>query len=362
MTHASLFNNALKLLKRLIETPSFSGEEGLTAELISNWLLEYGISANRSHNNIWATNRHFTPTKPTILLNSHHDTVKPNKAYHNDPFEPNIKNGKIFGLGSNDAGGCLVSLLALFIHFYERNNLSYNFIFAATAEEENSGAKGLSSLLQQLPVIEFAIVGEPTGMHLAIAEKGLLVIDGCATGKSGHAAHDNSKNAIYHALDDINWIRTFQFPEESDVLGQVKMTVTQINAGDQHNVVPGTCHFVVDVRINEHYTNREIYNIINAHTKSTLTARSFRLNSSSISMNHPFVQAGINLKRKTYGSPTLSDQALLNCPSLKIGPGDSARSHIADEFIYLHEIKEGIDLYIDLFNEFFKMANHEALG
>lgn len=346
-----LYNNAIKLLKQLIETPSFSKEENETAAIIENWFTALDIPTSRSNNNIWAFNKYFDANKPSILLNSHHDTVKPNKNYSKNPFEAKELQGKLFGLGSNDAGGSLVALMALFVHFYEHNNLNYNLIIAATAEEENSGNNGIKSILAQLPVIDFAVVGEPTEMNIAVAEKGLLVIDGYAQGISGHAAHNNTDNAIYNALKDIDWIKNHRFPKTSDLLGRVKMSVTQINAGDQHNVVPGICHFVIDVRVNENYTNQEIFDIINNNTKSKLKARSFNLNSSSISLNHPIILAGIHLGKCVYGSPTLSDQVNLNCPSLKMGPGVSARSHSADEFIYLKEIEEGINTYINLFNE-----------
>ena len=349
--NALLYNNAIKLLKKLIETPSFSEEEDETAAIIENWFATLDISTNRSNNNIWTCNKYFDANKPSILLNSHHDTVKPNKNYSVNPFEVKELDGKLFGLGSNDAGGSLVALMALFAHFYEHKNLKYNLIIAATAEEENSGNNGVKSILAKMPVIDFAVVGEPTEMNLAVAEKGLLVIDGYASGISGHAAHNNTDNAIYNALQDIDWIKNYHFPESSDLLGKVKMSVTQINAGEQHNVVPGICHFVIDVRVNENYTNQEIFDVINSSTKSKLEARSFNLNSSSISLNHPIVLAGIHLGKNVYGSPTLSDQANLNCPSLKMGPGVSARSHSADEFIYLKEIEGGINTYINLFNE-----------
>ncbi|MFT6167453.1 MAG: acetylornithine deacetylase [Vicingaceae bacterium] len=341
---------AIELLKLLIQTPSFSTEEDLTAVIIDQWLTELNIKTNCHQNNIWAKNKYFDETKPSILLNSHHDTVKPNKAYTNDPFNAIEKDGKLFGLGSNDAGGCLVSLMSLFVHFYEKKDLQYNLILAATAEEEVSGKNGIFSLLNILPPIDFAVVGEPTEMQLAIAERGLLVIDAYAKGVSGHAAHENTENAIYNALADINWIKTYQFPKISPTLGKVKMSVTQINAGTQHNVVPGSCKFVIDVRINDIYQNQEVFNVINTHTKSELKARSFRLNSSSIAESHPIVKAGIALGRNTYGSPTISDQALLTCPSLKLGPGVSSRSHSADEFIKISEIEEGINLYINIFN------------
>ena len=347
----SIYPKAIELLKALIQTPSFSGEEDKTAELISKWLHDFKIDSNRFKNNIWAVNKYFDPAKPSILINSHHDTVKPNKAYTNDPFEAKEKDGKIYGLGSNDAGGCLVSLMALFEHYYETRDLKYNLVLAATAEEENSGSNGLKSLRAELPDIEFAVVGEPTEMHLAIAEKGLMVLDGYAPGKAGHAAHENTDNAIYNALDDISWIRNFGFPKVSDVLGEVKMSVTQIDAGEQHNVVPASCHFVVDVRVNDAYKNEEVFEIINEHTKSEIVARSFTLNSSSIPNDHPIVLAGVSLGRNIYGSPTVSDQVHLTCPSLKIGPGVSARSHSADEFIFLQEIEDGIKLYIEIFNK-----------
>ena len=344
-------HKAIELLKQLIQTQSFSREEDETATLIEKWFAGFNIKTNRNQNNVWTTNKHFDAAKPSILLNSHHDTVKPNKAYTNDPFEAKVIDGKLYGLGSNDAGGCLVSLMVLFVHYYEQENLQYNLILAATAEEEISGKNGIASLLELLPPIDFAVVGEPTEMNLAIAEKGLLVIDGSADGISGHAAHENTENAIYNAIEDINWIRNYQFPKVSDSLGKVKMSVTQINAGSQHNVVPAECHFVIDVRVSDAYQNQEVFDIINQNTKSKVEVRSFRLNSSSIAENHPIVKAGIELGRKTYGSPTISDQALLSCPSLKLGPGKSSRSHSADEFIEIAEIEEGIKLYINIFNK-----------
>lgn len=341
---------AIELLKQLIETPSFSKEEDETATIIEQWLAAFNIKTNRNKNNIWAINKYFDETKPTILLNSHHDTVKPNKAYTNDPFKAIEKDGKLFGLGSNDAGGCLVSLMSLFVHFYDKKVLHYNLIIAATAEEEISGKNGIASLLDLLPPIDFAVVGEPTEMQLAIAEKGLMVIDAYAEGVSGHAAHENTENAIYNALEDIDWIKNYIFQKVSKELGKVKISVTQINAGSQHNVFPAECHFVMDVRINDAYQNKEVFDIINQHTNSKLEPRSFRLNSSSIGINHPIVKAGIALGRDTYGSPTISDQAFLTCPSLKLGPGVSTRSHSADEFIKISEIEEAINLYFNIFN------------
>ena len=327
MENSTLHNNAIDLLKSLISTPSFSGEEAQTAKIIASWLTKNGVEINRHKNNVWATNKYFDQNKPTVLLNSHHDTVKPNKAYTNNPFESKIENGKLYGIGSNDAGGCLVSLMSTFVHFYSQKDLKYNLVLAATAEEENSGPNGLNNLQKILPEITFAVIGEPTEMQISVSEKGLLVIDAFASGIAGHAAHENTENAIYNAMQDIDWIRNYTFPKTSPTLGNVKMSVTQINAGEQHNVVPANCHFVIDVRTNEYYTNQEIFEIFDANTKSELKARSFHLNSSSISLDHPIVQAGISLGKKTYGSPTLSDQAVLTCPSLKLGPGVSARSH-----------------------------------
>ncbi len=341
----------LKLLKDLIATPSFSGEEDKTAALIEEYLRENGVKFNRTDNNVWALNKYFDPSKPTILLNSHHDTVKPNKAYTIDPFEPVVKEGKLYGLGSNDAGGSVVSLLNTFVHFYNNDHLKYNLVIAITGEEESSGPHGLNSLIRKLPDIDFAIVGEPTGMHLAIAEKGLLVLDVIAHGVSGHAAHENTVNPIYIAMEDIRWIKDYQFPKISKTLGKVKMSVTQIDAGTQHNVVPAQCHFVVDIRVTDQYSNVEILEFLKKNLKSEVQERSLNLNSSSIDENHPIVQAGVKLGRKTYGSPTLSDQAVLDCPSLKMVPCESPRSHQADEFIYLKELEEGMDIYKKMLSE-----------
>lgn len=349
MTGSILHQKAVTLLKNLIQIPSISRKEEGTADFLEHWLQNEAVPVQRLHHNVWAQNQHFDASKPTILLNSHHDTVQPNSGYTRDPFLAEEESGKLYGLGSNDAGGALVALIAVFLHFYPKKNLAYNLVLAATAEEEVSGQNGIEKIYPLLPAIDFALVGEPTGMQMAIAEKGLLVLDGYASGKSGHAAHENTVNAIYVAMSDINWLQQFSFPRTSALLGPVKMTVTQIAAGTQHNVVPDNCHFVVDVRINDQYTNQEVFEIINAHTQSKLVARSLRLNSSSIDPNHPFVQAGKALGCQVYGSPTLSDQALLPCPSLKMGPGDSQRSHQADEFIFLKEIEAGIELYLQIF-------------
>lgn len=348
---SQLKSEALTLLKKLISTQSFSKEEDETALLIEQYFASQNIELERSNNNIWAKNKYFDSSKPTILLNSHHDTVKPNKGYSRDPYHAEIKDGKLFGLGSNDAGGCLVSLMSLFTYFYNQKNLKYNLILLASAEEENSGDGGIRSIISLLPEIDFAIVGEPTLMQLAIAEKGLLVLDCYAQGQAGHAAHGLGDNSIYKAMEVIKWIETYEFPKISDTLGRIKMTVTQINAGNQHNVIPATCHFVVDIRVTDQYSNREVLDIIKQHVDVEVKERSLNLNSSSISKSHDIVKAGIKLGREVYGSPTLSDQSNLNCPSLKLGPGDSHRSHTADEFIYVNEIEDGIEIYIDLLKE-----------
>jgi len=344
----NLYQDALTLLRDLISLPSLSKEEDKTADRIETFFNEKNILIDRQGNNVWARNKYFNPTLPTILLNSHHDTVKPNPGWTKNPFTPEIADGKLFGLGSNDAGGCLVSLIVTFLYFYPQENLTYNFIIAATAEEEISGVNGLEAVLPVLGPLEFALVGEPTGMQLAIAEKGLLVLDCVAHGKAGHAAREEGINAIYVALADMEWFRSFHFPIVSEYLGPVKMTVTIISAGSQHNVVPDTCRFTVDVRVTDAYTHEEVLEIIQQQVKSEVTPRSMRLRSSKIDIKSPIVQAGLTLGRQVYGSPTSSDQALLNIPSLKIGPGDSARSHTADEFINLAELKEGIDIYIQL--------------
>lgn len=350
-----LTTEALDLLKNLIETPSFSSEENNTAILLENWFISNGINFKRENNNIWAYNLHFDKSKPNLLLNSHHDTVKPNEGYTLNPFAAIEKDGKLFGLGSNDAGGCLVSLMATFIYFYAFENLPYNIIFAGTAEEESSGPNGLNSILKHLPEIEVAIVGEPTEMHLAIAEKGLLVLDIVVSGTASHAAHQNLDNPIYNALPIIEWFKTYGFEKISDVLGSVKMTVTQLNAGKQHNVVPSECSLVVDIRVNDCYSNSEILEVVKQNINAKVTPRSMHLNASSIDKNHALVQAGIALERRTYGSPTLSDQSVLSCQSMKLGPGNSLRSHTANEFIFIHEVIDGIDLYIKIISKFLNL-------
>ncbi len=336
--------DAIFILQELIRTPSISKDEKATADILEGALKKSGYVVHRKANNVWVKNKFFDQSKPSILLNSHHDTVKPNAGYTRDPFEPSIENGKLYGLGSNDAGGALVSLLATFLHFASKE-IEYNLIFAATAEEEISGKQGIELIKPDLGHLDFAIVGEPTQMQMAVAEKGLMVLDCVAKGKAGHAARNEGKNALYMAMEDINWFKNFEFTKESEALGPVKMSVTQINAGSQHNVVPDRCEFVVDVRSTDVYSNKELLEQIRQNVKSDVHPRSTRLNPSGIDLDHPIVQSGRSLGLSTYGSPTLSDQALLDCPSLKIGPGDSARSHTADEFIYINEIEEGIELY-----------------
>ncbi|WP_225035152.1 M20 family metallo-hydrolase [Winogradskyella sp. SM1960] len=344
-----LTTEAIALLKQLIETQSFSSEEDNTALLIENWFTTHNVPFKRNNHNIWSTNKHFDESKPTLLLNSHHDTVKPNNGYTKDPFKAIVEDGKLYGLGSNDAGGCLVSLIATFTYFYDKEDLNYNLVIVASAEEESSGPNGLNSMLAIIPKIDVAIVGEPTLMNLAIAEKGLVVFDAKVKGTASHAAHPNTDNSIYNCIEVLKWFQDYKFKKTSPVLGDVKMTVTQINAGKQHNAVPSEVDLVVDVRVNDNYSNQEIADILAKESPCTsIIPRSLRLNSSSISSDHDLVKAGIALGRETYGSPTLSDQATLTCQSLKLGPGDSTRSHTADEFIYLAEIEEGVDLYIKL--------------
>jgi len=346
-----LTEDAIQLLKDLIETPSFSSEEDKTALLIEDWFTKNQIPFQRTKNNVWVTNKYFDESKPTLLLNSHHDTVKPNSAYTNDPFKAIVEGDKLYGLGSNDAGGCLVSLIATFTHFYALKNLKYNLVIVASAEEESSGQNGLNSMLPIIPNIDVAIVGEPTLMNLAVAEKGLVVFDAVVKGTPSHAAHPNNNNSIYNTIEVLQWFKDFKFKKSSDSLGDVKMTVTQINAGKQHNVVPAHVDLVIDVRVNDAYSNQEISDILQKEAPCTkITPRSLRLNSSSIDINHDLVKAGIEMGRTTYGSPTLSDQSVLSCQSLKLGPGDSTRSHSANEFIYISEIEEGIKIYVELLN------------
>jgi len=343
----------IKLLQSLIAVESFSRNENVAANIVRKFLDEAGIAYQSKTNNTWAFNLHWKEGLPVILLNSHIDTVKPASGYTRNPFSADIKDGILYGLGSNDAGGPLVTLLAVFMHFYNKIDLPYNLIYAATAEEEISGPDGLVSILEELGPFNLAIVGEPTQMQMAIAEKGLMVLDCMAHGKSGHAAREEGENAIYKAMVDIEKLKNFTFPKSSPILGSVKLSITMINSGTQHNVVPDQCTFVVDVRTNEHYSNQEAFNIIDKLIESEVKARSLRLNSSGIAIEHPIVQRGIQLGLSYYGSPTTSDQAVIPYPSIKIGPGDSARSHTADEFILISEIEKGFRVYVDLLKDLY---------
>lgn len=353
----SYYEEALELLSKLISTPSLSKEEDRTAQLIERFLDSKGIPTQRSGNNVWAKNKFFEDSKETILLNSHHDTVKANAGYAKDPHSPIIEDEKLYGLGSNDAGGCLVSLILTFIHFYEQKDLPYNLVIAGTAEEEISGIGGVESILEELKPINFAIVGEPTEMNMAVAEKGLMVLDCKANGKAGHAARDVGTNAIYEAIPDIEWFKSYQFDNESEFLGPIKMSVTVISSGLQHNVIPDTCEFVVDVRTTDAYTNEEVLGIIQRNVSCEVTARSTRLKPSGLPSEMPIFQMAEKLGIKQFGSPTTSDQAVMDFTSLKMGPGKSERSHTADEFIYLREIEEGIAGYIRLLEVLFKEMN-----
>jgi acetylornithine deacetylase/succinyl-diaminopimelate desuccinylase-like protein len=344
---------SVALLQQLIATPSFSKEEDGTAGILEDFFSKLGVQAERKGNNVWAKNLYFDATRPTILLNSHHDTVKPNPQYTRDPFQPEIIDGKLYGLGSNDAGGPLVSLIATFLYFYKHEELKYNLVIAATAEEEISGTGGIESIWNLLPKIDFAIVGEPTLCKMATAEKGLMVLDCIARGKAGHAAREEGVNAIYEALPDIEWFRTYHFPLVSDTLGPVKMTVSVIQAGKQHNVVPAECVYTVDVRVTDKYTLEELLATIEQNVKSEVKPRSLRMRPSGISDDHPLVLVAKRLGIERYGSPTTSDQALIPTSSVKMGPGDSARSHTADEFIFVDEIRQGIETYINVLSELF---------
>lgn len=341
----------IQLLEQLIGTPSYSREEKETADLLAAFFADHGLEVNRDKNNVWVKHPHWRAGLPVILLNSHHDTVKPAASWQRDPLVANWEGDQLFGLGSNDAGGPLVSLIAAFLFLKDRQDLPFNLIMAATAEEEISGAGGIAHILPQLGPLAGGIVGEPTLGEVAIAERGLIVIDGEARGVSGHAAREEGVNALYLALDDIARLRDYAFPRVSSLLGEVKVSVTQINAGSQHNVVPDRCQFVMDVRVNEHYTNEEVVAALQGVCQSVLTPRSLRLQSSGIAENHPLARAVAALGLSTYGSPTLSDQALMPFPTIKLGPGDSARSHTADEFIRRTEIIAGIKTYLSLLEQ-----------
>lgn len=342
------YYEAIDLLKGMISRPSFSREETAVADYLQKCWSDAGHHVFRKGNNLWIIAPGFDFAKPTLLLNSHIDTVKPAAGWQKDPFLPEeTEDDRLYGLGSNDAGASVVSLYEAFTILSAKAQ-PYNLIFLASCEEEVSGKNGIESVLPELPPIHFAVVGEPTGMRPAIAEKGLMVLDCVATGKAGHAARNEGVNAIYKAIEDINWFSTYQFPEKSDLLGPVKMTVTIIKAGTQHNVVPDRCEFTVDIRSNEFYSNERLFELIKEQVGCEIKARSFRLNSSRTEPEHPFVQRCLMLGNEPFGSPTLSDQALMRFPSVKIGPGDSARSHSADEYIYGPEIRDAITTYVRL--------------
>ena len=343
-----MYYDAIDILKGMISRPSFSRDEGLVADFLQQTWEKAGYKVNRSGNNLWLIAPGFDIEKPTLLLNSHVDTVKPASGWTRDPFTPEeTDEERLYGLGSNDAGASVVSLYECFRVLSEKEQ-PYNLIFLASCEEEVSGKNGLESVLSKLPPIAFAVVGEPTGMRPAVAEKGLMVLDCVSIGKSGHAARNEGVNAIYLAMKDMEWFHTYQFPKKSDFLGPVKMSVTMIHAGTQHNVVPDRCEFTVDIRTNEFYSNERLFELIKQQVGCEVKARSFRLNSTRTDMNHPFVQRALLLGKTPFGSPTLSDQALMPFPSVKMGPGDSARSHAADEYIELMEIREAIDTYVRL--------------
>lgn len=341
------YKSSIDLLKELIALHSFSKEEKLRADFLCQYLQELGFEPKRAANNLWCQAQEPDNSKPSLLLNSHIDTVRPSDSWTRDPFQPQIEGDRLYGLGSNDAGAALVSLILTFWRL-SRKPQPYNLILGLSAEEEITGAQGIELLMSALPPIDLAVVGEPTGMQAAIAEKGLLVLDCTAQGKSGHAAHDNPDNAIYNAIEDINWFRTTILPRSSDLLGPVKMSVTQIQAGEKHNIVPDSCRFTVDIRVNEKYSNQELYDYICTQVKCAVRARSFNLGSSFIPPAHPVVKACKAQGLPLYGSPTLSDQARMHCPSLKLGPGQSLRSHTADEFVLLSEIREGAEVYFNL--------------
>lgn len=344
MTQKEYTNEAVRLLSQLIAIPSTSRDEEKAADVMFQTIADYGFSPCREANNVWAIDPHFDSSRPTLLLNAHLDTVKPVATWTRNPFSPTIEDGKLFGLGSNDCGGGLTTLLQIFRYLVERPQ-PYNLVYLASAEEEVSGANGIRRVLPLLPSIDVAVVGEPTGLQPAIAEKGLMVLDVITRGKSGHAARNEGLNAIYEALDDLLWLRDYRFEKVSPFLGPTKMTVTVVNAGTQHNVIPDECKMLVDIRTNEYYDNQEVYDFICRHVKSEVHAHSFHLRSSHIDIEHPLVRRCIDMGLTPYGSPTLSDQALMPFPSFKLGPGESSRSHSADEFIYIQEMENAIAMY-----------------
>ena len=344
MTQEQYVSDAVQLLKKLIATPSVSRNEKDAADIMEQTIRSYGFEPQREANNLWIIDPHYDESRPTLLLNAHIDTVKPVASWSRDPFSPDVEDGVLYGLGSNDCGGGLCSLLQIFRMLTEKPQ-SYNLVYLASAEEEVSGKDGITRALPLLPHIDLAIVGEPTGMNPAVAEKGLMVLDVIAHGKSGHAARNEGVNAIYEALDDMRWIRDYKFEKVSEFLGPTKMTLTVVNAGTQHNVIPDKCTMLVDIRTNEFYDNEEVYEFIRQHLKSEVKAHSFRLKSSRIDPEHPLIRKCVAMGMKPFGSPTLSDQALMHFPSFKLGPGESSRSHSANEFIRINEIRDAIAKY-----------------
>ena len=357
MPAPTYLDEAIGLLRQLISTPSFSGQEQEAIQLVDDLLTRKGVAFHAVGHNRWMVNHQFQSNKPTILLNSHIDTVQPNKGYTRDPFTATVEDGKIYGLGSNDAGASLVCLLLTYLHYYERTDLPVNLCMAISTEEENSGAGGMQQLRNELPSWDWALIGEPTSMQPAIAEKGLMVIDGLLTGTAGHAAHIKDDMAIYKLAADIRALEQLPFDKESTLLGPVKVTMTQAQAGSQHNVVPAECHYVLDVRINELYTPEAVFDILQSQLQAQLTPRSMRLRPSFIDPKHPVVQCLVDMGKQPYGSPTLSDQALLNGATFKMGPGDTTRSHQADEFIMLQELEEGLNGYRQLLDTYFQTLN-----
>ena len=347
MTRKDYIERAVGLLRRLIATPSVSRDEAAAASIVEDELRGYGFEPRREGNNVWAVSPHYDGGKPTLLLNAHVDTVKPVASWTRDPFSPDISEGRLYGLGSNDCGGGLVALMQAFSHL-SRSEQPYNLVYLASAEEEVSGQNGISRALPMLPEIDMAVVGEPTGMQPAVAEKGLMVVDAVARGRAGHAARGEGVNAIYIALDDIAWLRSYRFDKVSPLLGPTLMTVTIVNAGTQHNVVPDECRFTIDIRTNEFYRNEDVFNFLKTKMKSEIKARSFRLSSSGVPTDNPVVRRCTEMGMTPFGSPTLSDQALMPFPSLKLGPGESSRSHSADEYIRISEIGDAINTYIRL--------------
>ena len=356
MIYQKLYDDAVALLQKMIATPSISRAESDTADLIESWLQERGVATNRYKNNVWAYNLHFDAAKPTLLINSHHDTVKPNAAYTRDPFAPTIEDGKLYGLGSNDAGASLVSLVATFCNNYNTTTRPYNLLLALTAEEENMGERGMRAFLPHLEdegiKVDMVLVGEPTSMQPAVGERGLVVLDCTAHGKSGHAARNEGENALYKAMNDIEKLRNFRFEKVSELLGDIKITVTQISAGTQHNIVPDECRFVVDIRTTDAYTNEEVVELLQNAVECDAKPRSTRVRASAISLSHPLVKAAVAIGREPFISPTTSDRAIMQgLPALKMGVGESSRSHTADEFVLVSEIEEGVELYQKLLDE-----------